>query len=91
MLNLLFNLGRTAKYLPDCCISSSVLWGLRPSLFLVLSSIADILIISTLAVCGIAMAPLAISIMAFEFAAAIVFGLLMNLAKIPLFARLCIS
>jgi H+-transporting ATPase len=33
------------------------LWGLRPSLILVLSSVADVLIISTLAVRGIAMAP----------------------------------
>ena len=37
------------------------LWGLRPSLLLVLSSVADVLIISTLAVRGIAMAPLPIA------------------------------
>jgi H+-transporting ATPase len=67
------------------------LWGLRPSLFLVLSSVADLLIISTLAVCGIAMAPLTLSIIASEFAAAIVFGLLMDVVKIPLFTRLNIS
>jgi H+-transporting ATPase len=66
-------------------------WGLRPSLFLVLSSVADLLIISTLAVCGIAMAPLTLSIIASEFAAAIVFGLLMDVVKIPLFTRLNIS
>jgi H+-transporting ATPase len=67
------------------------LWGLRPSLILVLSSVADVLIISTLAVCGIAMAPLALSVVACEFAAAIVFGLLLDLVKIPVFARLSIS
>jgi H+-transporting ATPase len=67
------------------------LWGLRPSLFLVLSSVADILIISALAVCGIAMAPLTLSIIASEFVAAIVFGLLMDVVKIPLFTRLNIS
>jgi H+-transporting ATPase len=67
------------------------LLGLRPSLFLVLSSVADILIISTLAVCGIAMAPLTLSIIASELAAAIVFGLLMDVVKIPLFTRLNIS
>ena len=67
------------------------LWGLRPSLFLVLSSVADLIIISTLAVCGIAMAPLTLSIIASEFAAAIVFGLLMDVVKIPLFTRLNIS
>jgi len=67
------------------------LWGLRPSLFLVLSSIADVLIIATLAVCGIAMAPLPLAIIASELVAAIVFGLLMDVVKIPLFARLGIS
>jgi H+-transporting ATPase len=67
------------------------LWGLRPSLILVLSSVADVLIISTLAVCGIAMAPLTLSVVICELAAAIAFGLLMDVAKIPLFARLHIS
>jgi len=67
------------------------LWGLRPSLFLVLSSIADIFIISTLAAWGVAMAPLTLSIIASELVAAIVFGLLMDVVKIPLFARLGIS
>jgi hypothetical protein len=40
------------------------LWGLRPSIWLVLSSVADVLIISTLATLGIAMAPLPIAIIA---------------------------
>jgi H+-transporting ATPase len=67
------------------------LWGLRPSILLVLSSVADILIISTLALLGIAMAPLSIAIIASEFAAAIAFGVVMDLVKIPVFARLRIS
>ena len=67
------------------------LWGLRPSLILVLSSVADVLIISTLAVCGIAMAPLTLSVVTCELAAAIAFGLLLDAVKIPLFARLRIS
>jgi H+-transporting ATPase len=67
------------------------LWGLRPSLILVLSSVADVLIISTLAVCGIAMAPLTLSVVTCEFAAAIVFGLVLDVVKIPVFARLRIS
>jgi H+-transporting ATPase len=67
------------------------LWGLRPSLILVLSSVADVLIISTLAVCGIAMAPLTLSVVTCEFAAAIAFGLFLDLVKIPIFARLRIS
>jgi H+-transporting ATPase len=57
----------------------------------VLSSIADVLIISTLAVFGIAMAPLPIAIIADEFAAAIAFGVVMDLVKIPVFARFGIS
>jgi H+-transporting ATPase len=67
------------------------LWGLRPSLMLVLSSVAAILIIPSLAVYGIAMAPLPISIVAGEFAAAIFFGFVLDLVKIPVFARLGIS
>ena len=67
------------------------LWGLRPSIWLVFSSAADILIISTLAISGIAMAPLPIAVIAGEFAAAIVFGVVMDLVKIPVFVRLRIS
>jgi H+-transporting ATPase len=66
-------------------------WGLRPSIWLVLSSVADVLIISTLALFGIAMAPLPIAIVASEFGAAIAFGVVMDLIKIPVFARLRIS
>jgi H+-transporting ATPase len=67
------------------------LWGLRPSLMLVLSSVADVLIISTLAILGIAMAPLPIAVVACEFAAAIAFGVVLDIAKIPVFARLHID
>jgi H+-transporting ATPase len=67
------------------------LWGLRPSLILVLSSLADVLIISMMAIRGIAMAPLAIWVVACEFAAAIAFGLVLDVVKIPVFARLRIS
>jgi H+-transporting ATPase len=67
------------------------LWGLRPSIWLVLSSVADVLIISTLAVYGIAMTPLSLAVIACEFAAAIAFGVVLDVVKIPLFARLRIS
>jgi H+-transporting ATPase len=67
------------------------LWGLRPSIWLVLSSVADVLIISTLAVYGIAMAPLSLAVVACEFTAAIAFGVVLEVVKIPLFARLRIS
>lgn len=66
-------------------------WGRRPTVWLMLSSIADLLIISTLAVRGIAMAPLPISILACEFAAALAFSLILDGLKIPIFARLHIA
>jgi H+-transporting ATPase len=52
---------------------------------------ADILIISTLAVRGIAMAPLPLSVIACEFTGALVFGLALASIKMPVFARLAIS
>jgi len=64
---------------------------LRPSLLLVLSSVADVLIITTLAVLGIAMAPLPIAVVACEFAAAIAFGVVLDVVKIPVLARLRIA
>jgi H+-transporting ATPase len=67
------------------------LWGLRPSIWLVLSSVADVLIIATLATFGIAMAPLPLAIIACEFGAAVAFGAMLDLVKIPVFARLRIS
>jgi H+-transporting ATPase len=67
------------------------LWGLRPTVWLVASSVTDILIISTLAIRGIAMAPLPVSVLVCEFAAAIAFGLILDGVKIPVFARLGIS
>ena len=66
-------------------------WGLRPSVWLVLSSVADVLVISTLATLGIAVAPLPISVVACEFAATIAFFLVLDFVKIPVFARLRIS
>jgi H+-transporting ATPase len=65
-------------------------WGLRPTIWLVLSSVADVVIISTLAIRGMAMAPLPISIVAGELAAALVFGLILDGVKIPVFTRLSI-
>ena len=67
------------------------LWGLRPSIWLVLSSVADVLIISTLAAFGIAMAQLPIAIIATEFAAAVVFGAILDIVKVPVLVRLRIS
>jgi H+-transporting ATPase len=67
------------------------LWGLRPSNWLIFSSVADVLIIPTLAVYGIAMAPLPLAVVACVFAGAIAFGLILVVVKIPIFARLILS
>jgi H+-transporting ATPase len=67
------------------------LWGLRPSIWLVLSTVADVLIISSLAAFGIAMAPLPIVVIGGEFVAAIAFGAILDVIKIPVFARLRIA
>jgi len=64
------------------------LWGLRPTVWLVLSSVADVMIISTLAIRGIAMVPLPFSVIASEFGAAVIFGLILVGVKLPVFARL---
>jgi H+-transporting ATPase len=58
---------------------------------MVLSSVADLLIISTLANRGIAMAPLPLPVLGGEFVAAVAFGLVLNFLKIPVFSRLKIS
>jgi magnesium-transporting ATPase (P-type) len=67
------------------------LWGLHPSIWLVRSSTADVFIISTLAALGIAMAPLPISLIACEFAAAIAFGAILDAVRLPVFAKLQIA
>jgi H+-transporting ATPase len=64
------------------------LWSSRPSTIVIVSSVLDILIISTLALGGILMAPLAPSIVAGILAAAIVLALTMDQVKVYLFARL---
>jgi H+-transporting ATPase len=67
------------------------LWGSRPSLWLAVSSVADVLIASTLAVGGIAMTPLPGLVVAGTLAAAAAFAIVLDLAKVPLFARLGIA
>ena len=67
------------------------LWGLRPTQWMIWASVADLLIISTLALGGIAMAPLSGPVVLGEFVAAVAFGLILNMVKIPVFARLGIS
>jgi len=67
------------------------LWSSRPSFWLVVSSIADLLIASTLAIGGIAMTPLPAWIVAGTLAAAAVFAVILDLVKVPVFRRLGIA
>jgi len=67
------------------------LWSSRPSLWLVVSSVVDLTIASTLAVGGIAMAPLPALVVTGILAAAVVFAVILDVAKVPLFARLGIA
>ena len=67
------------------------LWSSRPSRLLAVSSIADIIIASTLAVAGIAMAPIPFKVVAGTLVAAGLFALVLDLIKIPVFAHLGIA
>jgi H+-transporting ATPase len=64
------------------------LWHSRPSNWLLLSSAADILIASSLAVLGIGMTPLPMLQIAEMLMLAVVFAFLMDLIKVPMFRRL---
>ncbi len=66
------------------------LWS-RPSRWLVVSSVGDLLIIAALAIGGIAMAPLPISAVAGTLAAAAAFGFVLDVVKLPVFSRLKIA
>jgi H+-transporting ATPase len=64
------------------------LWGSRPSLWLAVSSITDVVIASILAVGGIAMTPVPATVVAGTLTAAAVFAFVLDVVKIPVFARL---
>ncbi len=66
------------------------LWS-TPSGWLVLSSVADVLIASTLAICGIAMTALPIIFVAGTPAAAVAFAFVADVAKFPILKRLRIA
>jgi H+-transporting ATPase len=67
------------------------LWGSAPSVWLVASSVADILIASVMAIGGIAMTALPGLVIAATFAAAAVFAFVLCMVKVPVFARLGIA
>jgi H+-transporting ATPase len=66
-------------------------WGSRPSLWLVLSSMADIVIAAMLAVGGLAMVPLPALVVAGTLAAAAAFAVVLDMVKVPVFTRLRIA
>jgi H+-transporting ATPase len=67
------------------------LWSSRPSLWLIISSGADVLIASILAIAGIAMAPLPALMVIGALAAAIVFAVALDFVKVPVFRQLGIA
>ena len=67
------------------------LWSSRPSLWVVVSTVCDILIVSTLVTRGIAMSPLSIFVVGGTLVAAAVFAFIVDFAKVPVFKRLGIA
>jgi H+-transporting ATPase len=67
------------------------IWSSRPSRWLLGSSGVDVLVASTLAVCGIAMAPISIVVVGGLFTGAVGFAFAVDLAKVPVLRRLKIA
>jgi hypothetical protein len=67
------------------------LWGSRPSLLLVASSVTDIAIAATLAAGGIAMTPLPAMVVVGTLLSAVAFAFVLDFVKVPVFARLGIA
>ena len=67
------------------------LWSTCPSAWLLLSSAADLLIASTLANRGIAMAPLPLLVMGGTLLGAAIFAFMVDSIKVPVFSRLGIA
>jgi H+-transporting ATPase len=59
-----------------------------PSTWMIVASVADIVIISLLALRGIEMRAISVVVAATVFAAAALFGFLLDLIKVPMFRRL---
>jgi H+-transporting ATPase len=67
------------------------LWSSRPSIWLLISSVADLLIASALAVGGFGMTPLPVWVIAGTLFAAAAFAIILDLVKVPVFQRLGIT
>ena len=67
------------------------LWSSHPSLWVVMSTVCNILIVSALVMRGIAMAPLPVFVVGGALVSAAVFAFILDLAKVPVFNRLKIA
>jgi H+-transporting ATPase len=67
------------------------LWKSRPSRWVAVSSVTDVLITAVLAIGGIAMTPLPAFVLAGMLAAAAAFAFILDAVKVPAFARLGIT
>jgi H+-transporting ATPase len=67
------------------------LWSSRPGRWLVVSSVVDLSLVSGLALNGVLMTPLPISVLAGVFAAAIILAFVLDAVKVVLFDRLRIA
>jgi H+-transporting ATPase len=67
------------------------LWNSPPSLWVVVSTACDILIISTLVTRGIAMSPLSMFAVGGTLLAAAIFAFVVDFVKVPVFNRLGIA
>ena len=67
------------------------LWSSRPGVWVVVSTVCDVLIISTLVARGIAMSPLPVFAVGGTLVAAAVFAFVADFAKAPVFRRLGIA
>jgi H+-transporting ATPase len=67
------------------------LWSSRPSIWVVISSGADVLVATTLSVSGIAMKPLPILLVLGTLGTAAAFAVLFDFVKVPAFRRLKIT
>jgi H+-transporting ATPase len=67
------------------------MWSSRPGVWVIVSSIADVLIVSILAVRGILMHPLSVAVVGSVLLAAVLFAFLLDTIKVPTFRRLQIA
>jgi H+-transporting ATPase len=67
------------------------LWSSRPSAWVIVSSITDLVIAWTLAIGGIAMTPLSALVVVSTLAAAVSFAVMLDCVKVPIFRRLGIT